>query len=184
MAEEVEKKYRLSKEHGVEILEKLENAGAQFVGEDFEENILYRGGILSLKPCVLRLRRTQNKTVLTYKESRPSTTSVKRRLERETKIENADEMHAILENLGYVPSLVYEKRRKIYQFETVEVVLDELPFGFYLEIEGEEDAILAAEKQLGIEDLPGEPLSYPALTAQSGEKKGESVEARFSTKKD
>ena len=132
-----------------------------------------------MKESVLRLRKTQNKSFLTYKESLPSETSVKRRIEHETEIADGEAMQAILESLDYKPALVYEKRRKTFQCSYVEIVVDELPFGFYLEIEGTEEEILAAEKQLGIEDLESESLSYPALTAQFGKKNGSLIEARF-----
>lgn len=179
MAEEVEKKYRLTDEQRERVLQKLAEVGAEYEGEDFEENILFRGGMLGLKKSILRLRKTERKAVLTYKESQASESSVKRRLEYETEVKDAEEMHRILESLGYVPTLVYEKRRKTWQFEDVEIVVDELPFGFYLEIEGEEDDILKVEKKLNIEDLEDEPEPYPGLSAKLGKKNGSMIEARF-----
>lgn len=184
MSEEVEKKYRLTGEQCERVLQKLAAVGAVFEGEDFEENILYGGGMLNLKKSILRLRRTERKTVLTYKESQQSASSVKRRLEHETVVDNADELHKILESLGYAPALVYEKKRQTWRFEAVEVVVDELPFGFYLEIEGAEAEILAAEKQLQITDLSDEPQPYPSLAAMHGAKNGAMIEARFAVKKD
>lgn len=184
MAEEVEKKYRLTAAEREQTLQKLETSGAKYEGEDFEENTLFRGGILNLKPCILRLRKTQDKSVLTYKEVLPSENAIKRRKEIETIVADGAAMHEILENLGYKPALVYEKRRKIFQFGAVEIVVDELPFGFFLEIEGAENEILAAEIKLGLENLPAEHEPYPALTTKFGAKNGNLIEARFLSEKD
>ncbi len=57
MAIEIEKKFTLSNDQREQILASLEEIGAKFIGEDFEENILYRGGILSQKGAVLRVRK-------------------------------------------------------------------------------------------------------------------------------
>ncbi|MEP6925715.1 MAG: class IV adenylate cyclase [Pyrinomonadaceae bacterium] len=183
MAEEIEKKYRLTSEQRERVLRKLALISAAFEGEDFEENILFRGGILSLKECILRLRKTQDKAILTYKESlmtdSSANTDIKRRIEHETVVADGAAMEAILESLGYRQSLVYEKRRKTWHFENVEVVVDELPFGMFLEIEGEEVGIKAAEIKLGIQDLEVEPSPYPALAARFGQKNGNLIEARF-----
>ena len=59
-------------------------------------------------------------------------------------------MTAILDALGFTRLLVYEKRRHTWPLGPTEVVIDELPFGLFMEIEGEEDEITAAEQTLGI----------------------------------
>ena len=56
---------------------------------------------------------------------------------------------------------------------------DELPFGLFLEIEGEESAILEAEKLLGLESAEAEHAPYPELTLRHGTTRGGVVEARF-----
>jgi adenylate cyclase class 2 len=179
MAEEVEKKYRVPAARREQILAKLVEVGAEFEAADFEENVLFRGGVLSLKQSILRLRRTRRQAVLTYKEALPSSGNIKRRLEHETEIADAKALEAILENLGFQKWLVYEKRRETWQLGGVEVVLDELPFGLFLEIEGAENQILAAEIELEITDLEFEPSPYPALAALHGAPKQSIIEARF-----
>ena len=86
----------------------------------------------------------------------------------------------ILEALGFKPVLVYEKRRHTWSLGETEVVIDELPFGLFMEIEGSEPEIEAAERTLGIEGLPSEHETYPQLTDKHGQRLGEVVEARFS----
>lgn len=64
---ETEKKYRLTKEQYEQIIEILTELSAEFEGEDFEENTLYGGGILNEQRAVLRVRKIEGKTILTYK---------------------------------------------------------------------------------------------------------------------
>jgi len=179
MGVEVEKKYRLTRAERERVLERLNHIGAQFCGAEFEENILYAGGIINLKNCVLRLRRVAGRALLTYKELFATDSAIKHQREDETEVDDAQAMAAILEALGYRPAIVYEKRRATWRVAQTEVVIDELPFGFFMEIEGEERAIVEAEKALQLTETQAEMATYPQLTAQHGKKSGEVIEARF-----
>jgi adenylate cyclase class 2 len=179
MAIEIEKKYRLTAAQYGAAAAALAQVGAKYQGEDFEENIIYRGGALDAASAVLRVRKTGAKTILTYKRSVQSAHSVKQRIEHETEIGSAEEIENIIENLGFKVSLVYEKRRRTWHFREVEIVLDELAFGLFMEIEGSVTAIAEAEMRLGIEDLETEHETYPRLTVKHGKKTGEVWEARF-----
>ena len=180
MAIETEKKYRLDDEQKQFVSERLEELQAEYKGEDYEENIIFGGGILDSKPAVLRIRKIQNRTILTYKESLKNEFSVKQRIENETEVCNAEELEKIIESLGFEPRLVYEKRRKTWEFRQVEIVIDELPFGWFMEIEGSITAIAETEMFLGIENYETEQESYPSLTAKLGSRNGNLIEARFS----
>lgn len=180
MAIEIEKKYRLDKRRLVEITAKLEEMGAIFSSEVFEENYLHRGGVIDERGAVLRLRKVGDTTLLTYKERyRNDLDDIKHRIEHETTVADVDAMERIIEKLGYKLSVVYEKHRKTWHFGDVEVVLDELPFGLFMEIEGTIDEIAEAEKLLNIEDLEPEPRGYPRLTVKYGKAVGEVFESRF-----
>ncbi len=179
MAIEIEKKYRLDKKRLVEITTKLGEMGAEFRSEVFEENYLHRGGVIDERGAVLRLRKIGDKTLLTYKERLLNDSDIKHRIEHETTVADVDEMENIIGRLGYKLSVIYEKHRKTWHFRDVEVVLDELPFGLYMEIEGTVEEIGAAEKLLAIEDLEPEPRGYPRLTVKYGKLVGEVSEARF-----
>lgn len=180
MSIEIEKKYRLTKEQRGRVVLRLGEIGATHVGDEFEENTLYAGGQLHLKSCVLRLRRVGTHATLTYKERFPSISGIKHQREEETGVEDAEAMSAILDALGFKPALVYEKRRATWRLGETEVVVDELPFGLFLEIEGEEQAIIETEKLLGLGDAEVEMETYPQLTSQHGKRMGEMIEARFS----
>ena len=179
MSFEIEKKYSLTVEQRDFARRQLELHKAVFERADFETNTLFRGGLLDLKPAILRLRETENRAWLTYKESLPSASVVKRRIEHETEISDGKAARRIVESLGYKPSLVYEKRREIWHFGAAEIALDELPFGFYLEIEAAENEILLVEQTLNFADFAVEHEPYPALTAKFGRKTNGIVEARF-----
>jgi adenylate cyclase class 2 len=119
--------------------------------------------------------------VLTFKERPPTTAAIKQQREDETEVADADALAAILEALGYTPALVYEKRRETWQLNDAEVVLDELPFGWFIEIEGPEIAINDAEQLLELGAATAEHATYPELTRRHGTQRGSLVEARFTT---
>ncbi|HEX8293356.1 MAG TPA: class IV adenylate cyclase [Pyrinomonadaceae bacterium] len=177
---EIEKKYRLKTEQVGPLRRRLEESGAEGRGSaEFEENTIYTGPGLDPARRVLRLRRKGDRAVFTFKERDLSGSPVKRQREEETEVADAGALAAILEALGYRPVLVYEKRRETWQVADAEVVIDELPFGLFVEIEGDEARILEAEKLLGLDSAEAEHASYPALTLRHGKKNGEAVEARF-----
>lgn len=175
---EIEKKYRLTAAQRDAVLRRLKETGAEDRGEEFEENTIYGGGALR-DNSVLRLRRVGRRALLTYKERFPRSSAIKHQREDETAVEDPNAMAAVLDALGFTPALVYEKRRQTWSLGAAEVVIDELPFGLFMEIEGDEDEINAAEQTLGIEGLPAEHSTYPQLTEKYGKRVGDVVEARF-----
>lgn len=179
MAIEIEKKYSLNERQREHILENLLEINAEFKGEDFEENSIFQSDFLLENGGILRIRKTAGKTILTYKKRIRNESAVKQQIEYETEIGDADTIEKIIENLGVEKTLVYEKRRKTWRFRDVEIVLDELPFGNFMEIEGSITAIAEAEMFLDAEDFEAEHETYPGLTAKFGKRNGGLVEARF-----
>lgn len=179
MSIEIEKKYRLTTTQRAALLLRLPQMGAIPEGEEFEENTLYIGGALEVGRRVLRLRRLRGEAILTYKERLPSSSSVKRQREEETRVSDPDAMDAILDALGFSPALVYEKRRETWKLGNVEVVIDELPFGLFMEIEGPEDEIRSVERRLALKGLRAELETYPLLTRRHGKVYKGVIEARF-----
>ena len=182
MAIEIEKKYILDKKRLVELTAKLDEIGATFLYETFEENYLHRGGVLDERGAVLRLRKTEAKTTLTYKEKVGTESDFKQQIEFETIVSDVDGTENIIERLGYTIAVIYEKHRKAWHFGNVEVVLDELPFGYYMEIEGTMEDITTVEKVLGADKLEPEPRGYPRLTLKFGKSIDGVMESRFAKK--
>lgn len=179
MAVEIEKKYVIDKKLVVELTARLAELGATFTLETFEENYLHRGGLLDGKEAVLRVRKTKERTLLTYKEKLGYDGDFKHQIEFETEVSDVDATESIIDKLGYKLATVYEKHRKSWHLNDVEVVLDELPFGYYMEIEGEMAAITKAEKLLGVTKLEVEARGYPRLTLKYGKLVNGVNEARF-----
>ncbi len=87
---------------------------------------------LAGKNHVLRLRQDSRAT-MTFK--RPLG-QVETREEFEIEIDDFETGCKLLDALGYTITAVYEKRRETYQIDPNLVMLDELPFGCFVEIEG------------------------------------------------
>lgn len=179
MAIETEKKYRLTKEQYKRIFDDLNELNAEFIGEDFEVNELYGGGILDDEKALLRVRKINEKTILTYKKHIRNDFGIKQHTEHETEVANLEAIENIIRCLGFEMGMLYEKRRKKFLLQKVEVVLDELPFGLFLEIEGKLTDIAMIEMLLEMDDFAVEINPYPKLTFHFGVKKNGVIEARF-----
>lgn len=179
MSIEIEKKYRLTKKQREKVLQRLPQVGAKRKGQDFEVNTIYTGETLDVGRSVLRLRRIGNRGILTYKERFPTHSAIKHQREDETGIDDPDALELILVALGFTPALIYEKRRETWRLGKTEIVIDELPFGLFMEIEGTENEIQDAESKLAIKRLKTETATYPQLTLKHGNDYGGVVESRF-----
>src|SRR6185503_14420804 len=153
--------------------------GAKRSGEEFEENTLFSGDGLDPQHSVLRLRRVGKRAILTYKERFPTRSDIKQQREDETAVADAEAMELILDALGFTAALVYEKRRETWTLGKTEIVIDELPFGLFMEIEGDEQSIREIESKLAIKRLRAESATYPQLTMQHGKNQDGVIEARF-----
>ena len=181
---ETEKKYRLDAGLRNEVIRALGESGAEYVGRDFEENVIYSSDGLRETNSAVRLRHVGDRTLLTFKRRVPGDVGVKQQIEHETEVQDAESMRSILNELGIEPVLVYEKYRDTWKLRSVEVVLDELSFGSFMEIEGTITGIKEAEILLGIEHLDAVHETYPAMTSRLGARNGNLTEARFSTRND
>ncbi len=105
------------------------------------------GRELAGKKHVLRLRQDDRAT-LTFKRPRGQ---VETREEFEIEIDDFESGRKILNALGYTVTAVYEKYRETYQIDPIQVMLDELPFGCFVEIEGPSiESIRQMSDQLGL----------------------------------
>lgn len=132
----------------------------------YEHNIRYENATQSFQPNGIVLRLRQDRDVrLTYKSPLDDQRDgIVRRQELETTIGDHQTMNAILEALGYQPYMIYEKYRTTYHFDDLpntEIVLDEMPYGTFIEVEG--NRIEQALQRLGLQDLPRLNASYAEL---------------------
>jgi adenylate cyclase class 2 len=96
-------------------------------------------GSLQAADRVLRLRMDRQSS-LTYKSPGRLKSGASARQEYEVKVSDFTTTRLLLEALGYHTYLIYEKYRTTYDFMKCEVVLDEMPFGWFCEIEGDSPA--------------------------------------------
>lgn len=176
---EIEKKYRLTKAQRRAIENRMRGLGIEPRPVEFEENTIFRGCDLKPGSHALRLRRVNGQALLTFKRRLPTRSPIKHQEENEAGVLNADALEAILFALGLEPALIYEKRRVRWKVGKAKVVIDELPFGLFMEIEASENEISRVEKIIGAEAFPAVHETYPALTAQLGKKRKGTIEARF-----
>ncbi|GIK55294.1 MAG: class IV adenylate cyclase [Chloroflexi bacterium] len=119
------------------------------------------------KRQLLRVRQDTAVTI-TFKSDTITLPGSEAKVREEIEFEASDGETAVLlfQRLGYSPVQVYEKYRETFQFGEVEVVLDELPFGNFVELEGPETAIKTAAAHLGLEWQRRLLTNYLALMAQ------------------
>ena len=147
------------------IHRRLSNLGAIGQPEHFETNLRFDHPSETLKRShqLLRLR-MDNACRLTFKR-RPlkPDTECKTYQEFEVTVSDCNTMNAILNALGFKVVQRYEKRRQIYTWRKVELCIDTMPFGTFLEIEGSKEHIKATAAIL---ELPWQErilLNYLAI---------------------
>jgi adenylate cyclase, class 2 len=98
----------------------------------------------------LRLRTDGNKTTLTLKKFMSD--SIDGTHEYEVIVDNFDDTHELLTNLGYVYTAYQENRRTLYKGDNIEISIDEWPhIPAYLEIEGKDvDTVKHYIEKLGL----------------------------------
>lgn len=144
---------------------RLKVAGAELESERiFERNVRYEDAAQTLtgRGIVLRLRE-DTRIRLTYKEPPQVAEGMMARFEAEVTVDDFDVMDLILKKLGFAPYVIYEKFRTTYTLSDTEIVLDEMPYGNFVEIEGEPDTIRAALVTLGLADAPRIGMSYLSM---------------------
>lgn len=130
---------------------------------------------LSASYQVLRLRQ-DTRARLTYKGPADPNSEVSARLEYEVEISDLTTAERILETLGYEVITIYEKYRVSYSLDNVELSLDEMPFGDFMEIEGADaQQIQQMADKLNLKWENRSSLSYLGIFSQVKERLGLSM---------
>lgn len=187
MACEVERKYLHV--NFAELRSHLQKQAAVCLGRHFERNVVYETDppsfcqqkkLLRLRSCFWAERTPQY--VLTFKAPAAQAEALqgfKVRREDEVFVSSAESMGAILEGQGFVPWACYEKVRETWQVSAVSVVLDVLPFGRFVELEGDAVAIDAFALTLDLAEAEQSTQSYAALYRDWLQAMGKSWQASF-----
>ena len=117
----------------------LEMGGTLFQERIFESNLRFDtpdGRLRNLRH-VLRLRKDKD-NILTFKGAAEVGKPVSIRQEIEVLVDDFNTTRTLLEGLGFEVVMEYEKYRTTYSLMDTQVVLDELPYGNFIEIEGQD----------------------------------------------
>jgi adenylate cyclase class 2 len=135
MGSELEVKFYLSRREALEA--KLNSLGQLVAPRVHEINLRFDTPDQSLSATgrLLRLR-MDTRARVTYKGEGSVDGGARLRKELEFTVSDFDTAKALFEALGYQVYTMYEKYRTTYKVKNVEVVLDEMPTGDFLEIEG------------------------------------------------
>ncbi|MBZ5551960.1 MAG: class IV adenylate cyclase [Acidobacteriia bacterium] len=168
---EIEVKLRIS--DVVQTRRRLLEAGFEPEGERvFEENWLYDFPTQTLRQSrsLLRLRKSGDRAIITFKDPPEGNLRYKMRDEIQTEVAEAEVMRDIFRKLGLNETFRYQKYRTAFRIRDESrghVLLDETPIGPFLELEGATDWIDQAASQLGFS--PGDYIlkSYVTLFRES-----------------
>ena len=172
MAKEIELKFRIEKPSL--IREKLKEVGAKFIGKAFEKTVKFDTKNDNLKRGGKFLRvRTGFKNTITFKRKiGTGDKKFKEREEIEFEISDPEKMKIILENLGFTKKWIMEKYREKWQWGSAEIVIDKLPLGNFIEIEGNKKVIEKTAKVLGLNLKEGITATYWELWENYRRKRG------------
>jgi adenylate cyclase class 2 len=155
----------------------LQNMGASYIGTEQEINRMLdtADGALQRSSQVLRVRSADRNTI-TWKgkaaEHDPHAQKVREELEVIFADDGVETMLALLSKLGFNESLRYSKQRETWRWQGLTIALDHLPFGDYVELEGDAGAIQHALRLLRLDHEPLETRSYPELQRQANQARG------------
>jgi len=127
----------------------LDRGGHLLVPRLLERNLRFDtpDGRLHADHEVLRLRQ-DIRTTLAYKRSH----SAEERTEVELEVDDFHTARSLLLALGYRVVFTYEKYRETFTLDQTKIMLDELPFGCFVEIEGPSLMVIEqAASTLGLE---------------------------------
>ena len=175
----VEIEVKISVDSFENVRDNILKAGGTRISSVSEKNVMYdtHSGDLRKEDIGLRLRcetdlhnglhkdGTRDIT-LTIKGPRASG-NIKKRAEFELNLSDFEEAGHMVECMGFSRRLIYEKKREKWALFGTKIFLDELPFGLYVEIEGENDDILMAAKRLGFKERDFIKKNYLELAAEN-----------------
>jgi len=121
---------------------------------------------------VLRIRQ-DDRVRVTYKDNAHSKKGTVVRTEIEFTTNDLEVTRKFFEALGYQVTVIYEKYRQVYQIGDVEVMIDELPFGNFVEIEAPNAVLIEGVAQMmGLDWSKSINTSYLGLFAIARKHRG------------
>ncbi|MHB8443365.1 MAG: class IV adenylate cyclase [Patescibacteria group bacterium] len=147
---EIELKFEINKDKIDFFNKKLQSIGFALSKRVYELSVMYDNPsqIMQITDGRIRLRRSGEKTILTYKKPL-SRKGIKKEIEYEVEISDFDTMEKILKMMEFTKTTSYERYRTYFHKNHIEVMIDEFPYGVFIEIEGDEKHIVKLSRDLG-----------------------------------
>jgi adenylate cyclase, class 2 len=120
---------------------------------------------------VLRLRK-DDLVRLTYKDNSQQIEGALTRREIEFVVNDFDSAKQFIQALGYEVVFIYEKFRTTFKYKGAQIMLDELPYGNFVEIEGKLKSLRPIAGDLHLDWDKAIPASYHALFERICKKRG------------
>jgi len=162
--QEIETKFQIKDIQ--KIGQRLQQLGALLIRpRTYELNIRYDlpDNSLSKSGRVLRLRQDDS-TSLTFKGPGSLQERIVSREEIELPVEGFDQARTFLKALGYQETFTYEKFRTLYDLSGTKIMLDVLPYGDFIEIEGHSTMEINEQAgAIGLRMNAAIPFSYHEL---------------------
>lgn len=152
MTSHLEVEIKLPVEDLEKMVQQLRDAGAEPVtARAFEDNFVldFPDSRLRDNRIMLRLRLAEGGGLVTVKQEIEGQRDYKVRRETETRVADGAGLLATLQAAGFTTIYRYQKYRRLFRAGDLVITLDELPLGFFLELEGEPGDIDRFAARLG-----------------------------------
>lgn len=147
----------------------LRQRGARLDGSYDEENVRFDGPGKSTRHTTLRLRVLDGgpRGFLTAKGPARFSGGVKIREETEVAVSDAHATLDLLTQLGFGIAFTYPKHRAMWMLNGVAVTLDQLEFGWFVELEGPLEVLPEMARSFGLEPKQALRESYSVLARKA-----------------
>ena len=147
-----------------EVRKKLKTLKARHVGKKLQEDFLFINAYLKKNHMALRLRKVNNKVILTYKGKKDKIKNYKVREEIEVRVSDLKQAKIILNNLGFEDFMSIIKKVDFYKLDNVSIELVKInKVTPYVELEGSIENISKVAKKLGFNKKQFSALSKSEL---------------------
>lgn len=161
MTELIETEVKIKINNLEDFVDELLKSGAVFEGKDFQKTIRMDTPNLDLEKRKVFLRvRSGLGSIVTLKVKKDENKDFKLRDEYETEVKDINILTQIFTVLGFNKHFIMEKYRANYSYKGVEISVDELPFGIYVEFEGTKEGINNALKVFGFDNTERITITY------------------------
>ena len=151
----------------------LRKKGAVNLGDTMETTYRYDTPDCSLEKqgVFLRLRSGFSNTLTVKKKLTGSNKNYRVRDDVTLEVDNINKAREVIKTLGYTYERIMEKYRVEWRYKRTKITIDELPFGIYSEIVGEQDQIKAVCKDLGLDFSKAITETYWGIFKEISEEK-------------